>query len=194
MRRALGALALVLAAVSPAAAALYRWVDGAGVVHYTSEPESIPEMYRGSARAVDVPTAREPGVPSASPRGVVVPFASGAPVMVEAHLNGVPLRLLLDTGADRTVISPVALGRAGIDVTRGVPINITGVTGSSAASLVGVGRLDVAGMQVGPIGVVAHAVPGEGIDGLLGRDVLDRFTVTFNAADNRATLAPRESQ
>jgi hypothetical protein len=92
------------------------------------------------------------------------------------------------------VISPAALGRAGIDVTRGVPINITGVTGSSAASLVGIGRLDVAGMQVGPIGVVAHAVPGEGIDGLLGRDVLDRFTVTFNAADNRATLAPRESQ
>jgi hypothetical protein len=38
--------------------------------------------------------------------------------------------------------------------------------------------------------VVAFAVPGD-VDGLLGRDVLDAFTVTFDAAQNRATLTPR---
>jgi hypothetical protein len=29
------------------------------------------------------------------------------------------------------------------------------------------------------------------VDGLLGRDVLVAFTVTFDAAQNRATLTPR---
>jgi predicted aspartyl protease len=182
---------VVLTAASPAVAGLYRWVDGAGTIHYTSEPDTIPEAYRSAARVLAHPRSRAPE-PAASPAaGVVVALESGAPVLVEAHLNGVRLRLVLDTGADRTVISPVALGRAGIDVSGGTPVRITGITGSSTASLVGVQRLDVAGAQVGPLAVVAHAVPGEGLDGLLGRDVLDAFTVTFDAASNRAILAPR---
>jgi predicted aspartyl protease len=182
---------------SPAAAALYRWVDSAGAIHYTSERSTIPEAYRDSAQELEHPSARAPE-PSASPGpsassgpGGVVPSTPGAAVIVEAHLNGVPLRLLLDTGADRTVISPATLARAGIDVAAGAPVRITGVTGSSSASLVSVQRLDIAGAQVGPLAVVAHAVPGEGFDGLLGRDVLDAFTVTFDAAQNRAVLVPR---
>lgn len=181
----------MLTAVSPAAAALYRWVDAAGVIHYTSEPDTIPHRYRGAAQRLEHPRARAPQ-PSVSPAaGAVVPFAAGAPILVDAYLNGVPLRLLLDTGAERTVISPTALGRAGIDATRGTPVRITGVTGSSPASLVGVQRLDVAGAQVGPLAVVAHTVPDQDLDGLLGRDVLDAFTVTVDAAANRAILAPR---
>ena len=192
MRVALGlALALVMQA-SPAAAALWRWVDSAGVVYYTSERASIPEKYRSGAREIGVPSARE-SQPAASPTTGVVPLPSGAPIMVEALLNGVPLRLLLDTGADRTVISPSALSRAGIDMRTGTPFRISGVTGSSPASLVNVPRIDIAGAQVGPLGVVAFAVPGE-VDGLLGRDVLDAFTVTFDPAQNRATLTPRPGQ
>jgi predicted aspartyl protease len=181
----------VLAAVWPAEAGLYRWVDTTGTIHYTSEPDTIPERYRSAARMLEHPRSRAPE-PAASPAaGAVVPLESGAPVLVDAHLNGVPLRLVLDTGADRTVISPAALGRAGIDVSRGTPVRITGITGSSTAALVGVPRLDVAGAQVGPLAVIAHVVPGEGLDGLLGRDVLDAFTVMFDAASNRAVLAPR---
>lgn len=185
------AFALVIAATSPVAAALYRWVDGAGAIHYTSEPETIPPAYRSSAEILEHPSARTQE-PSASPApGAGVPFAGGAPIMVDALLNGVPLRLLLDTGADRTVISPAALGRAGYDTARGTPVRITGVTGSSTALQITVPRLDVAGAQVGPLAVIAHAVPGDGLDGLLGRDVLDAFTVTFDPVANRVVLAPR---
>lgn len=206
---------LLLGIASPASAALYRWVDSAGVTHYTSDRASIPEKYRSAAQEIGHPSARtqQPGVapaaptpapaspaasptsaqPAASPTsGAVVPLPTGAPIMVEALLNGVPLRLLLDTGADRTVISPSALGRAGIDATAGTPFRISGVTGSSAASLINIPRLDIAGAQVGPLGVVAFAVPGE-VDGLLGRDVLDAFTVTFDPSQNRAMLTPRSA-
>jgi predicted aspartyl protease len=195
--RAVVAAAVLLTMASPAAGALYRWVDAAGVTHYTSDRAAIPEAYRKSAEELDHPSARapqpaaSPASPAASPTpGADVPLPAGSPIMVDALLNGVPLRLLLDTGADRTVISPAALSRAGIDATRGTPFRISGVTGSSAASLVSVPRIDIAGAQVGPIGVVAFAVPG-GVDGLLGRDVLDAFTVTFDAAQSRATLIPR---
>ena len=210
------AVAVVMVAVSPAAAALYRWVDGAGVIHYTSELDSVPEAYRRSVETLEHPSARtaEPSAapgpvqaapapgpataPSAAPAPggppVAIRLPTGAPVMVDALLNGVQLRLLVDTGADRTVISPAALGRAGYDTARGTPVRITGVTGSSTAMLVPVPQLDVAGAQVGPLSVIAHAVPGEGVDGLLGRDVLDAFTVTFDATGNRATLSPRRAE
>jgi hypothetical protein len=189
--RAFPALALVLAAASPAWAALYRWVDAAGVIHYTSEADTIPPAFRSSAQALDHPSGREPEPSVSAAPGAVVPVEAGAPVVVEAYLNGVALRLLVDTGAERTVISPDSLARAGIDPERGVAVRITGVTGSSPAWLVGIQRLDVAGAQIGPLAVIAHTIPADGLDGLLGRDVLDAFTVTFQAAENRAVLTPR---
>jgi predicted aspartyl protease len=102
-----------------------------------------------------------------------------------------PYGFIVDTGAERTVIAPAALARAGLDAGRGREVGIVGVTGSAAAREVLVERLDVGGTRVGPISVIAHDIGFRGVDGLLGRDVLDAFTVTIDAAAGRATLAPR---
>jgi hypothetical protein len=128
----------------------------------------------------------------------------GAPITVEARLNGVALTLIVDTGADRTVISPDAIERAGLSVQEGRSVQVIGVTGTSTATLVSIPLLDLAGARIGPIVVVAHALPpsfpgpdgsggpaGISIDGLLGRDVLDVFTLTVDTASGRATLTPR---
>jgi hypothetical protein len=190
MTRCAVALVLVLGTAAPAAAELFRWTSADGAVHYTSDAESIPDAYRARAVAVGAPAPRPATPPDPAPTGTVLPF-TGGPVVVEARLNGVPLSMLLDTGADRTVIAPAALVRAGIDPSLGTPVRITGVTGSAGAALVSVPLLDVAGARVGPLSVIVHAVPGDSLDGLLGRDVLDAFTVTFDATAGRVTLLPR---
>jgi hypothetical protein len=59
------------------------------------------------------------------------------------------------------------------------------------ASLVSVPRLDLAGTRVGPVVVVVHTIAGQTTDGLLGRDVLDAFTLTMDSAGQRAILVPR---
>ena len=127
-------------------------------------------------------------------------MAPGAPITVEARLNGVPLTLIVDTGADRTVISPEAIERAGLGGQEGRAIQVIGVTGTSTANLVTIPLLDVAGARIGPIVVVAHALPSSfrapdgttgSIDGLLGRDVLDVFTLNVDTSSGRATLTPR---
>lgn len=186
---ALGLLLVLAAAPSAIAGGLFRWTAPDGAVHYTSDRESIPERYRGAAVDVGAPLPRE-GPPPAPP-GIVLPFTGAEPVVVQAHLNGVPLSLLLDTGSDRTVIAPAAATRAGIDAASGAPIRISGVTGSAGATIVPVPLLEVAGARVGPLSVVVHAVPSESVDGLLGRDVLDAFTVTFDAAAGQVRLVPR---
>jgi Aspartyl protease/Domain of unknown function (DUF4124) len=174
---------------TPATAQLYRWTDASGTVYYTTDPASIPAAYRESARDIGAPTPGPP-TPPAAPAGITIPY-TGGPLVVDAWLNGVPLRLLLDTGADRTLISPAAMARAGFAVGGGPAVQIRGVTGDAVAPLVSVPRLDLAGTYVGPLAVVVHTLAGPGVDGLLGRDVLDAFTLTVDAASQRAILVPR---
>jgi hypothetical protein len=191
----LAGLALVAIMVAlgapPALGQLYRWEDAQGTVYYTTDRAAIPPAYRDSARDIGAPT---PGpvqapTPAAAP-GLVIPY-TGGPLVVDAWLNGVPLRLILDTGADRTMISPAAMARAGVGVEPGAQVRVRGVTGDAVAPLVVVPRLDVAGTRVGPVAIIVHALATQSVDGLLGRDVLDAFVLTIDAASQRATLVPR---
>lgn len=179
-------LALALGGAAPAAAQVYRWTDADGVVNLTTDPARIPPGYRdrvdvleSSPRLADEPPAADP---------MMVRAAPGTGILADAHVNGVPLTLLVDTGASRTVISLAALTRAGVDLTEGRPIRITGVGGGVPAVEIVVPRLDIAGAQIGPLPVVAHDVPGLTADGLLGRDVLEQFVLTVDPARGRATL------
>jgi len=185
-------VAAALAWAPGAHAQLYRWTDATGTDHYTTDLASIPSSYRDGAKDIGAPT---PGPPQPSappaPAGVVIPYTGGGPLVVDAFLNGAPVRLILDTGADRTLISPAAMARAGIDVSSGTPVQVRGVTGEAMASLVSVPRLDLAGTRVGPVVVVVHTIIGQTTDGLLGRDVLDAFTLTMDSAGQRAILVPR---
>ena len=198
-------LALLLAAgclwATPALAELYKWTDAAGVVYYTADLASIPAAFRDSATLISTPQARPAAPAPSEPAGLRV--TPGAPITAEARLNGVPLTLIVDTGADRTVIAPEVLERAGLGGQSGRPVQVVGITGVSTATLVIVPMLDVAGARIGPLMVIAHALPpslramrlegsGEistgGVDGLLGRDVLDAFTLSVDTASGRATL------
>jgi predicted aspartyl protease len=183
-------LTIVVAAAGPASAQLYQWTDAEGVVRYTNDLATIPPAYRAGARDVGSPQPRAPE-PRSTVESTVIPFAAGGPILAAVSLNGTPLTLMLDTGAERTLIAPAALARAGLDAARGREVRILGVTGSAAAHEVLVERLDLGGTRVGPLAVIAHDVGAGGVDGLLGRDVLDAFTLNIDAAAGRAVLTPR---
>ncbi|HSF04183.1 MAG TPA: retropepsin-like aspartic protease [Methylomirabilota bacterium] len=190
-RLLLGAL-LVLAVTVPAVAQLYRWTDTEGVVRYTNDRAAIPPAHRNGATDIGSPAPRP--APSPGPaleRGVMAPFTAGGPINVAASLNGAPLVLMVDTGADRTVVSPDALARAGLAPAPGRAVRVLGVAGSATAGEALVERLELAGARVGPLPVIVLDVGVAGVDGLLGRDVLDHFTLTVDAARGQATLAPR---
>jgi hypothetical protein len=185
---------LALAALAPPAVAeLYQWTDASGVRHYTSDLASIPEAYLPGVRDIGSPRQRE--APPVETRRDAEPGVmlsrGGAPIVAVVEINGVALRLIVDTGADRTMIVPAAVARAGLSAAGGRPVQIVGVTGSSVGSELIISQMGVAGARVGPLPVVVLEAPVGGADGLLGRDVLDFFTLTVDSTAGRAILTPR---
>ena len=167
----------------PVQAQVYRWVEAEETIHYSTGLESVPEAYRDGARLL-----------SGAPRPVDptrIAFTPGTPIRVSALIDGQgPVTLVLDTGTDRTMVSPAALERLGIQTAGGVRTRLRGVTGESAAAVVQVTSVVVGEAVVGPLSVIAHDAGLPGADGLLGRDFLGLFTVTIDTRAGFVTLAP----
>jgi hypothetical protein len=174
---------------------IYYWMDDQGTQHYTTRLESIPEHYRSKAIPLSLPTS--PPVPPEitprpSPKGLTkISFTPGSPVLVSVKINGGgPITLILDTGADRTMVAPSALSRLGISFENSLRGVVRGVTGESYAEAVWVNSVEIEEAKVGPLLIIAHDADLKGADGLLGRDFLANFNVTIDSKEQVVTLAP----
>ena len=202
LRRTALALTLTLF-TTPATAEIVKYTDDRGITHYVEGIQSVPQPYRARA----VPLGLNNDGSSAPPRGATdaaglaggpvkggatIRYAPGQRLMVNATLNGsTSAQLLLDTGADRTMINPRVLAAAGVSLARPVgSAKVSGVGGAQEMQFVTINSLDVAGATVGRLTVAAHGVDGAG-DGLLGRDFLDQFSVNIDSAKGVVTLTPK---
>lgn len=175
---------------------IYYWVDDQGNQRFTTNLDSIPEPFR--SRATLLPYAKSPPAPlepltSPAPKGKAeIPFVSGSPVLVNARINGFgPVTLVLDTGAERTLISPSVLSRLGISREPATRVQIRGVTGTAKGDAIWVESVEVGDAKVGPLLVVVHDSKLKGAEGLLGRDFLGHFNITIDPQEQKVTLQPK---
>jgi predicted aspartyl protease len=202
--------ALVTLSPLPAVAEIFRYTDTAGVPHYVEGIDSVPQEFR--ARAVPMrlpppgapavtPPASTPGRPapgatgpvaSAPKGGTTIKYTPGKAIMVDVKINGsTNANLLLDTGADKTMINPRVLVAAGASLSRPVgTTRVTGVAGSDNVNFVTIDSLEVGEARTGRMHVASYDVTGAG-DGLLGRDFLDRFSVNIDSTNGVVTLSPK---
>ena len=179
----------------PVLADIYYWVDDQETQHYTTRFESIPEPYSSKARLLPLPVS-PPAPPelerSLSPKGLTkIPFTPGLPVLISVKINGAgPITLILDTGADRTMVAPDALQRLGISTGNGPRGILKGVAGASYVDAVWVNSVEVGEAKVGPLLIIAYDGDLKNADGLLGRDFLAHFNVTIDSKEKIVTLAP----
>jgi hypothetical protein len=181
---------LVLAGVEVAHAELYRWVDEDGIPHYTADLESIPPKMRASATVSSPPRAPDgpPQRPAVDP--TIVPYKAGS------HWSSRRPSTARRSDCSSTRLRShhhLAGGRvpAGLSGAIGSAVNLRGVGGRVTGVEVVVGTLDVAGSRMGNFPVIVHDAGVRNADGLLGRDVLDAFTLTVDAVGGRATIVPR---
>lgn len=128
------------------------------------------------------------------PQGTIRYVPGSGPIIVPVTLNGrTTARLILDTGADTSVVRPQLLRAAGIDLLRPVARGtMRGVTGKVEVSYFPV-HLEAAGHRALVPAVVAFNTFEDGFaDGLLGRDFLDQFSVAMDPTSGTVKLVPRQ--
>lgn len=192
------ALTWLLAPLS-VTAEIYRYTDDRGQPHYVDGLEKVPPRYRSAATPMGLRNAPVSASPGASPRtgspprGTTIQFRPGERILVKARINGATgAVLLLDTGADRTLVAPRVLEAAGVSLTSGATTGrVQGVTGSADVRGVQVSSVEVGEARYGPLLVIAHDMDQAGVDGLLGRDFLEQFKVTIDSAGGVVTLDPK---
>ncbi|HUG37802.1 MAG TPA: retroviral-like aspartic protease family protein [Candidatus Limnocylindrales bacterium] len=198
-RSAVAALLLLVAGLPLIAEAqLFRWTNEKGEVHFSEGVESVPQRFRANSVILGHPQQRPAPAPAAATRGAAepgasdakvlsrIPFVPGVPIVVSARVNqGRSVQLLLDTGADRTMISPQALSALGVNMRPQRRALIQGVTGNVEADTIMLESIEVGEAKAASIEVIAHNPNLTRGEGLLGRDFLDRFVVNI---DTRARV------
>jgi len=180
-------------------AQIYRWVDENGVPHFADGIDSVPGPYRSKAvplgmKNAPAAPASAPGAPGAKPASgeTSLRFVPGQRILVDVRINGRgEAKLMLDTGSDKTIISPRALVAAGVRIEGPVAPEIAGATGTGPLQFVAVDSLEVGEARVGPMPVGAQNLPLPGMDGVLGRDFLDQFNVSIDSTRGMVTLSPK---
>jgi hypothetical protein len=117
---------------------------------------------------------------------------------VTARAQGQPLELLLDTGAERTVLSADAWKRLGLEPPAGAPhAMIRGVNGDVPGYLARLAELQLGAVTWTEREVLVAETSGPGDrDGLLGMDLLSDYVIVMDGPSRTLRLArhPAEEQ
>ncbi len=104
------------------------------------------------------------------------------PVTIKALEKAIAYNLLLDTGAQRTVITPYVADEIGIQLKKGSKSGV-GIGGKITYQIGNV-DLEIASITLGSLDVLVGALPGAfskyKIDGLLGADALGMLKVELD--------------
>lgn len=145
-----------------------------------------------SARAETAPgqASHVAGCSAVSDRPIALENANGL-ALVTVLANGQPLKLILDTGAERTVLTAAAAARVGgkspdIQFRR----NLNGVTGSLPSREVEFASLTIGGVDIPwrRARVATFTLPMASVDGVLGTDMLGGFDIDLDLPANRMAL------
>lgn len=158
----------------------------------------MPARYRRQIETRAEELAPEPPPAAALPQQGAPPrSAAGIPLergqwgyVVQVRVNDrETARLILDTGATATSLSPRVADRLGLTVRYDPPVTVHTAGGSVRAGRAQVDSLDVGGRRVAPVDVLVFD-PVPGADGLLGMDFLGAFRVEIHAQGPALTLSP----
>jgi Aspartyl protease len=122
-------------------------------------------------------------VAAQAPAGVTVPFVwTPGQIEVAVRVNGTPATFLLDTGSEYSVVSTRLAGRLGLT------LETSGQRGFARGVSLGFGSIAMKNQHVMVMPFDTYYARGRQIDGLLGYDVFERYTVRIDFRDKRLTF------
>jgi len=182
---------------------IFRWVDEKGIINFADNPKSVPERYFNESRKHQATPFRESALPAsvakteqaklANPQKFTIPLTrDGVRLVVDGNINNQsPVRFIVDTGSNMTIIPARVASRLGFDRKGALSIEIRGVGGVIDGRLVEVDSLKIGNAEARNFDIVVLDDSLQGI-GLLGADFLSRFHMDINFARDQMVLQPGE--
>jgi predicted aspartyl protease len=110
-------------------------------------------------------------------------------LLVPVTINGQgPFRFVLDTGANRTVLTPQLVTHLGLPISTSSKLIMTGVTGSAAVPTVAVEHVKVGDVELKNVQLPVAAGLSEDVSGTLGVDALPDTRVLLDFANGRIQI------
>lgn len=181
---------LVLLSSTHASAESYKWTDQWGDIHFTDDRTKIPSgarvkvMGQGSSNLslVNNPHKNLNNLAAEIPYSMV-----NNSMIIQASVNGVAMRMILDTGASFVVIPPAIASRAGIVTEGKKKTKLATANGKVSAPQVFIDYLKVGSFSEEKIpAVVKNILKEDPRLGLLGMSFLERFK--FQIDQDRSLL------
>ncbi len=114
---------------------------------------------------------------------------TGNHFVVNAQINGIPVNLMLDTGASITVVKSELIRTAGIPVDHSQLVSLTTANGRAQAPIAHLNQIQLGDQIVLSFKVVVLDLEElTGVDGLLGMDFLGRYRFTIDRELNTLVL------
>lgn len=179
-------LFLVLIIGSLSAADVYEWVDANGVVHLSDNPPDIPAAGRKDTRVIKDDSQRaEISIPfERTPSGLIV-----VSVVLNDHIG---TKLILDTGADTVVLTPVLAARLDQDTAgTGEEITLHTNCGPVSGHVFRIKKIDLGSVSKREVRSIIAPIAAStlgGYDGLLGLSFLGDFKITVDYKKGRIII------
>lgn len=111
-----------------------------------------------------------------------------AHVVVNVRINGRHVRLVVDSGAQRTMLSRQIANQIGIK--RLSSVHVINYEGQSILSSIGMAdSVNLSGLSMYNLPIIISSLPIPGIDGLLGWDVLRQFAILIDYTKRQLILS-----
>ena len=182
--------------ISEAAAnEFFRWFDEKGTLHFADNLNSVPEPYRKTSHEGRATPVLERAITSKSelpkipdPQRYTLPLTwEGGRLFVDAKINDrIPIRYIVDTGANMTIIPASLASLLGFD-RNSLSIDVRGVGGVIEGRLIEVDSLKVGAAEARNFDMIVIE-DSLGGTALLGADFLSRFRMEINYSRGQMVL------
>lgn len=164
---------------------------GGDVAFYNGLGRLLADCAKAPVQAAKVRELRRELIHWAMARAAAQPFG---PVIVEATVAGEPVGLMVDTGAERTSLSPELIAALGLESKLGEEITFVLAGGPRVRGReVTLPTLAVAGVTLEGVPAAVLQATEVGIDGLLGQSFLKGFVYTVDEGrPEKLMLRPRK--
>jgi len=168
-------------------AEIYKWTDSSGRIHFSDKAVAgSKNQHIHSLTGISNPAFNL----QRNAMNVTYQNRNGS-MIVQGHVNHIPMQFIVDTGASLVVIPPNIAKLAHISTTNSPPITLQTANGAAQSYMVHISNLQIDALHQHDVRATIQQVSPDPNLGLLGMSFLQHYTMSIDHEKQIISLEPR---